>query len=100
MFAEAIRPFASTGYAENYFLPSGMFGAEQPVTARATVRLAGPLRHAALVENGFTGASFQTLVVDSMTGPTHVVAAEGPLPPVGSVIEVAGWVVGRPFDAV
>jgi hypothetical protein len=85
------------GFAEECFLPEGMFGSQGDIGARATAMFSGRVVSVRSLVNTMTGAPFWHVRVCSLPGMIDVVTGrpEG-IPAAGSIAVVRGWLVGRP----
>lgn len=94
---EAAFDGAATGMrlAVPSFMPYGMFGPVDDVTARATAQFVGRVLRARTLTNTITNAAFLHVVVAGLCGPVDVVAdarAHG-LPEAGAIVDVTAWLV-------
>lgn len=90
---------AIAGFADDVFLPTGLFGGEGDgsMLGRARALFAGRIERCERRENQVTGGAFHLLRVATLPGPINVVAgAIDGEPAVGAIALVEGWIVGRP----
>ncbi len=85
------------GFAEECFLPEGMFGDGKDVGDAATVLFAGRVEHARTVTNTLTGLQFEHARIATLPGAVDVVfdRSEG-APGAGKLAVVRAWLVGQP----
>jgi hypothetical protein len=85
------------GFAENAFLPEGMFGDGKDVGAAATVLFAGRVESARVLTNALTNLQFGHARITTLPGVVDVVfdQAEG-APAPGKLGVVRAWLVGQP----
>lgn len=88
------------GFAEESFLPEGMFGDGRDVGDAATVLFAGRVEHARTVTNALTGLPFGHARIRTLPGSIDIVfdQAEG-MPVAGKLAVVRAWLVGEPDPA-
>lgn len=86
-------------FADNVFLPEGMFAdASESMTKRATVLFAGRVEYAQRLTNTVTGGEFQHIRIKTLPGNLDTVldpsSMEGePVP--GKIAFIRAWLVGR-----
>lgn len=84
-------------FAENAFLPTGMFSEDEP--DRATAVFAGRITRVEHRVNTQTGGDFHRLRVHTLPGEIDVVLSEcDGEPQVGAIAWIDAWLVGRPVD--
>lgn len=87
-------------FAENAFLPEGMFGPDNaPVGQRATVLFAGRVESAETLTNTAAANQFRHVRIRTLPGSIDVVLAAretAAAPAVGQLALIRAWVVGRP----
>lgn len=91
---------AITGFADDFFLPTGLFGdGADGMLGRARALFGGRITACERRENRVTGGGFHQLRVATLPGAVDVVTAavEGEPAP-GAIALVEGWLVGRPVE--
>lgn len=78
-----------------WIVPTGLFPEEKGGTGRATATITGVVEQAESRVNGLTQAPFRWLRLETSGATLDVVAADGPLPPVGGIVRGHFWLASH-----